>query len=63
MFLQIRKRDVNKALVRASHAIGWDLKQNGGVYSVEPLQNVGNLIFISCFDKQGKKCSKICISL
>lgn len=53
-----KKRDVNKALVRASHAIGWDLKQNGGVYSVEHLQNVGNLIFISCFDKQVKNVPK-----
>lgn len=53
-----KKKDVVKALVRASHAIGWDLKQNGGVYSVEPIQNQGNLIFISCFDKQVKNVPK-----
>lgn len=53
-----KKSQVLKALVRASHAAGWTLKHSGGVYVVEPIQNEGNLIFISCFDNQVKNVPK-----
>ena len=53
-----RKSEVVKALKRASHAIGWELKQNGGLYSVEQIQNEGNLLFISCLDKQVRNVPK-----
>lgn len=39
---------VFKALQAASEAIGWQLSKRGGKYKVEPLQNVGSLVYISC---------------
>lgn len=53
-----KKNEVNKALIRAAHAIGWNLKQSNGLYSVEPLQNEGNLVFISCYDRSVKNVPK-----
>lgn len=53
-----KKSKVINALSRASHAIGWDLKKNGNVFKVEPVQNEGNLVFISCYDSQVKNVPK-----
>lgn len=40
-----------KAVQASANGIGWDLiRQKSGRLKAEPLQNVGNLVFISCMD-------------
>lgn len=42
-----------KSLQASSRAIGWDLTiTKQGIFKAEPLQNVDNLVFISCMDNQ-----------
>lgn len=43
-----KEKDLFKALVSASKAIGWDLKRVGKNLVAEPSQNQGNLTYISC---------------
>lgn len=42
------KKKVFSALQNASRANGWELIKNGNVLKAEPIQNDGNLVFISC---------------
>lgn len=42
------KKKVWSALVSASRANGWELTKNGNSLKAEPLQNDGNLVYISC---------------
>lgn len=39
-----------KSLQASSKGIGWELTKNGNKLKAEPVQNVDNLIFISCID-------------
>lgn len=51
-------KDLYKAIVSASNGIGWDLKQNGKNLIAEPIQNKGNLVFISCLTFEPKEVPK-----
>lgn len=41
-------KDVERALVSASAAVGWSLQRTRRGWRAEPLQNEGNAVFISC---------------
>lgn len=46
---------VFKALQAASRGVGWELtRSKAGLLKARPLENVGNLVFISCMDNQPK---------
>ena len=48
-----------KALQTSSQAIGWDLtRTKKGMLKAEPIENAGNLIYISCMDKQPRNVPK-----
>lgn len=54
-----KESEVFKALKTASKAIGWDLRKgSSGLLQAEPLENVGNLVFISCMDLQPRNVPK-----
>lgn len=45
------EKTLYKALQTSSRAIGWELtRSKSGKFTAEPLQNVGNMVFISCMD-------------
>lgn len=43
-----KEKDLFLALQSASKSIGWNLSKSGKYLKAEPLQNVDNLVFISC---------------
>ena len=44
---------VFKALQASSKAVGWELQRgNDGRYRAAPIENAGNIVFISCMDNQ-----------
>lgn len=44
---------VFKALQASSKAVGWELQRgNDGRYRASPIENAGNIVFISCMDNQ-----------
>lgn len=45
-------KDLERALVAASAAIGWDLKKTREGWRAEPVQNDGNLVYISCMTSE-----------
>lgn len=47
-----KKKDFENALIKASKAIGWDLKKRGREFIAEPVQNEGNLTYISCLNDE-----------
>lgn len=47
-----RKKDFENALIKASRGIGWELKKKGREFIAEPVQNEGNVTFISCMNDE-----------
>lgn len=45
-------KELERALVDASAAVGWQLRKVGGGWRAEPVQNDGNLVFISCMTSE-----------
>ena len=45
-------RELERALVDASAAVGWQLRKVGGGWRAEPVQNDGNLVYISCMTSE-----------
>lgn len=41
-------KDFEQSIIKASRANGWELSRRGGTWKAEPIQNAGNLVFISC---------------
>ena len=53
-----------KSLRTSSRAIGWDLvKSKDGMFKAQPLENVGNMVFISCMDMQPRNVPKYLYSM
>lgn len=45
-------KQLERALVEASAAVGWELKKTRDGWRAEPVQNDGNLVFISCLTSE-----------
>lgn len=45
-------KEVERALVSASAAVGWELKRTRRGWKAEPLQNEGNAVYISCMTSE-----------
>lgn len=45
-------KQLERALVEASAAVGWDLKKTRDGWRAEPVQNDGNLVYISCMTSE-----------
>lgn len=52
------REDLFKAVKRSSAAQGWNLTRKGKLLKAEPIQNVGNLVFISCMDNAPRNVEK-----
>lgn len=53
-----------KALQTSSKAIGWELtRAKSGRFRAEPIQNIGNVVFISCMDNQPHNVPKYLYSM
>lgn len=51
LVLSVKTDDVkalNKAITSAARASGWQLSRHGALWQAEPVQNDGNLVYISC---------------
>lgn len=45
-------KEFERSLVEASAAVGWHLQKVGGGWRAEPVQNDGNLVYISCMTSE-----------
>lgn len=53
-----REKDLFKALQAASKSIGWELTRQGKKMTATPVQNEGNVVYISCMDLQPRNVPK-----
>lgn len=44
------KKEFEKAVITAAKGSGWNLTRHGNRWKAEPIQNQGNLVYISCMD-------------
>lgn len=49
---------LHKALISSARSQGWTLSKQGNVWRAEPVQNEGNVVYISCLDNQPKNVPK-----
>lgn len=44
--------ELERSIIKASAAVGWQVRKVGGGWSAEPIQNDGNLVYISCMTSE-----------
>lgn len=47
-----KEKELNRALVAGAKSAGWNLSKRGNVWKAEPVQNDGNVVFISCMNNE-----------
>ena len=47
-----KEKVLERALVASAKSAGWDLKKMGKTWKAEPVQNEGNVVYISCLTNE-----------